>query len=113
VVVDDWVSARVLAGNTAIFVYPLCLLLVFLVLAAVLFVEERRPEALYVTLTVAIVFSSGTFESAGRYVLPAFPAFAALAGLSKRRGLFAALLTLSGIAGALYVWTFVHWYWAG
>lgn len=111
-VAEDVTRGRLLGGSPAR-TFEGLYLVVFLVLAAVLFVEKRRPEALYVTLTVAIVFSSGTFESAGRYVLPAFPAFAALAGLSKRRGLFAALATLSGIAGALYVWAFVHWYWAG
>ena len=111
-VVEDVTRGRLLGGSPARTFEGLYLAL-FLVLAAVLFAEKRRPEALYVALTVAIVFSSGTFESAGRYVLPAFPAFAALAGLSKRRDLFAALLTLSGIAGALYVWAFVHWYWAG
>ncbi len=111
-VAEDFTRGRLLGGSPARTFEGLYLVL-FLVLAAVLFVEKRRPEALYVALTVAIVFSSGTFESAGRYVLPAFPAFAALAGLSKRRGLFASLLALSGIAGALYVWAFVHWYWAG
>ena len=88
-------------------------LLVFLVLAAVLLGQKRRPEALYVALTVAIVLASGTLESAGRYVLPAFPAFAALGGLSRRRDLFRAGVLLSGTAAALYVWAFVHWYWTG
>ncbi len=88
-------------------------LLFFLVLAAVLLRQRRSGEALYVALTVAIVFTSGTFESAGRYVLPAFPAFAALAGLEKRRDLFISLLALSGLAQAAYIWAFVHWYWAG
>ncbi len=111
-VVEDFTRGRLLGGSPARTFEGLYLVL-FLVLAAVLLSEKRRPEALYVALTVAIVFSSGTFESAGRYVLPAFPAFAALAGLSKRRGLFAALAALSGIALALYVWAFVHWYWAG
>jgi hypothetical protein len=59
------------------------------------------------------VFSSGTLESAGRYVLAAFPAFAVLAGLAHRRGLFVALLVLSAAAQAAYVWAFVHWYWTG
>jgi hypothetical protein len=88
-------------------------LLFFLVLAAVLLRQRRSAEALYVALTVALVFTSGTFESAGRYVLPAFPAFAALAGLEKRRDLFISLLALSGLAQVAYVWAFVHWYWAG
>jgi hypothetical protein len=88
-------------------------LLLFVALAGVLLRQERRPEALYVAMTVGIVFASGTLESAGRYVLPAFPAFAALAGLSARRGLFRVLLVLGGVAGVLYVWAFVHWYWAG
>ena len=47
-------------------------LLVFLVVAVLLVRAGRRPEALYVALTVGIVFASETFESAGRYVLPAF-----------------------------------------
>ena len=111
-VVEDVTRGRLLGGSPARTFEGLYLVL-FLVLAAVLLAQKRRPEALYVALTVAIVFSSGTFESAGRYVLPAFPAFAALAGLSVRRGLFRALLALSSVAGALYVWAFVHWYWAG
>ena len=111
-VAEDVMRGRLLGGSPARTFEGLYLLL-FLGLAAVLFAEKRRPEALYVALTVAIVFSSGTFESAGRYVLPAFPAFAALAGLSVRRDFFRALLALSAVAGALYVWAFVHWYWAG
>ncbi len=111
-VVEDVTRGRLLGGSPARTFEGLYLAL-FLVLAAVLLRQKRRPEALYVALTVAIVFSSGTLESAGRYVLPAFPAFAALAGLSKRRGLFGAIAALSGTAGALYVWAFVHWYWAG
>lgn len=111
-VAEDVTRGRLLGGSPARTFEGLYLLL-FLVLAAVLLRQNRRPEALYVALTVAIVFASGSLESAGRYVLPAFPAFAVLAGLSPRRGFFGALLGLSGIAGALYVWAFVHWYWAG
>ncbi|HEY3349440.1 MAG TPA: mannosyltransferase family protein [Thermoanaerobaculia bacterium] len=111
-VVEDVTRGRLLGGSPARTFEGLYLLL-FLVLAAVLLAQKRRPEALYVVLTVAIVLASGTLESAGRYVLPAFPAFAALAGLSGRRGFFGALVALSSVAGALYVWAFVHWYWAG
>lgn len=111
-VVEDFSRGRLLRAAPARSFEGLYLIL-FLVLAAVLLSQKRRPEALYVALTVAIVFASGTFESAGRYVLPAFPAFAALAGLEKRRGLSMSLLALSGLAQAAYIWAFVHWYWAG
>jgi hypothetical protein len=111
-VVEDFSRGRLSSAAPARTFEGLYLIL-FLVLAAVLLSQKRRPEALYVALTVAIVLTSGTFESAGRYVLPAFPAFAALAGLEKRRHLFFSLLALSGLAQVAYVWAFVHWYWAG
>ena len=111
-VVEDFQRGRLLGGSPAR-TFEGLYLLVFLVLAAVLFRQRRHAEALFVFLTVAIVLSSGTFESAGRYVLPAFPAFALLAGLSSRRDLFRSLLVLSATAQAVYVWAFVHWYWAG
>ena len=111
-VVDDIQRGRILEAAPARTLEGLYLLL-FAVLAVVLLRQRRRAEALYVFLTVAIVFTSGTFESAGRYVLPAFPAFAVLAGLGTRRDLFRALLVLAGLAQVAYVWAFVHWYWAG
>jgi hypothetical protein len=114
-VVEDIQRGRVLGAAPARTLEGLYLLL-FAVLAVVLLRQRRRAEAVYVSLTVGIVFASGTFESAGRYVLPAFPAFAALAGLSgipAWRGLFRALLVLAGLAQLVYVWAFVHWYWAG
>jgi hypothetical protein len=88
-------------------------LVLFLVLAALLLRQKRVAEAVYVAFTVGIVLVSGTLESAGRYVLPAFPAFAVLAGVDRRPGLARALLALGAVAGALYVWAFVHGYWAG
>lgn len=114
-VVEDIQRGRIFGAAPARTLEGLYLLL-FFVLAVVLVLQRRRAEALYVLLTVSIVFASGTFESAGRYVLPAFPAFAVLAGLNSlpsRRDLFRALLVLSGLAQVVYVWAFVHWYWAG
>jgi hypothetical protein len=111
-VVEDVRSGRLL-GDARARTLEGIYLLVFLVLAAVLFAQRRRAEALYVALTVGIVFASGTLESAGRYVLPAFPAFAALAALTSRPDLFRSLLALSAAAQAVYVWAFVHWYWTG
>jgi hypothetical protein len=111
-VVEDFQRGRLLGGSPARTLEGVYLL-IFLVLAAVLLRQRRHAEALFVFLTVAIVLPSGTFESAGRYVLPAFPAFAALAGLEKRRDLFISLLALSGLAQAAYVWAFVHWCWTG
>lgn len=88
-------------------------LLLFLFLAWRLAARRLWPEALYVFLTVAIVFTSGTLESGGRYVLPAFPAFAVLGGLSSRPAFFRALVALSIVAQAGYVWLYVHWLWVG
>ena len=88
-------------------------LLLFALLAIRLLRESRWIDALYVLMTIGLVPFTGTLESAGRYVLPAFPAFAALAGLSARPALFRALLLLALLAQAAYVWVFVNWLWAG
>jgi hypothetical protein len=109
---EDFALGRLLRASPARTFEGLYLVL-FLVLAGVLFAQRRRAEALYVALTVGIVFASGTLESAGRYVLPAFPAFAALGGLARRRDVFRTAAVLSAAAGACYVWAFVHWYWTG
>jgi len=88
-------------------------LLLFLLLAWRLAGQGLWPESLYVFLTVAIVFASGTLESGGRYVLPAFPGFAVLGGVEARPVLFRTLLLLSLLAEAMYIWLFVHWIWVG
>ncbi len=111
-VIEDIQRGRILGAAPARTLEGLYLLL-FVVLAAFLVRQRRNAEALYVFLTVAIVFTSGTLESAGRYVLPAFPAFAVLAGIQARRDLFRTLLVLTGLAQVVYLWAFVHWYWAG
>jgi NodT family efflux transporter outer membrane factor (OMF) lipoprotein len=47
---------RILAGNTAIFVYPLCILLVFLVLAA-LYESFRLPLAIILIVPMCLLFA--------------------------------------------------------
>ena len=99
----DW-PARTLEG---------LFLVLFLGIAVALLVARRLPEAAYVGATVGLALLNGTFESAGRYVLVAFPAFAALGGICRRSSTRRLLLVGSLIAQAAYIWTFVHWYWAG
>jgi hydrophobe/amphiphile efflux-1 (HAE1) family protein/NodT family efflux transporter outer membrane factor (OMF) lipoprotein len=52
----DLTYQRVLAGNTAIYVYPLCLLLVFLVLAA-LYESFRLPLAIIMIVPMCLLFA--------------------------------------------------------
>lgn len=91
---------------------------VFILLAAALTIvllrQRRVPEALYVAATIGLVLLSGTFESGGRYVLIAFPAFAAAVDiLARRRRTFILVLSLSMLTQAVFAWRFAHWYWVG
>ncbi len=88
-------------------------LLLFAFLAIRLLRERRWIESLYVLMTIGLVPFTGTLESAGRYVLPAFPAFAEFGELSSRPALFRPLLVLGFLTQAAYVWVFVNWLWAG
>lgn len=88
-------------------------LLLFAFLAIRLLREKRWIESLYVLLTIGLVPFTGTLESAGRYVLPAFPAFAILGGFSVRPALFRLCLVLGFLLQAAYVAVFVNWLWAG
>lgn len=88
-------------------------LVLFAGLALLLFVRRRFPEALYVSLVTGIVLASGTLESSGRYVLPAFPGFAVLAGLRRFRLAWPIWLVASLVAQAVYVFLFVNFIWAG
>jgi multidrug efflux pump len=56
---------RILAGNTAIYVYPLCILLVFLVLAA-LYESFRMPLAIILIVPMCLLFAmAGVWISKG------------------------------------------------
>lgn len=109
---DDVTTGRILHKSPARTLEGVFLLL-FAFLALRLLREKRWIESLYVLMTIGLVPFTGTLESAGRYVLPAFPAFAELGELSERRGLFRGLLGLCFLTQAAYVWVFVNWLWAG
>ena len=87
--------------------------LLFAFLAWRLLRETHWPESLYTLLTIGLIPFTGTLESAGRYVLPAFPGFPVLGSLAASPRLFRALLALGFLIQAAYVWVFVHWLWAG
>ncbi len=88
-------------------------LLLFALLAVRLLREKRWIESLYVFMTIGLVPFTGTLESAGRYVLPAFPAFAILGGLPVRPSFCRVALVLGLLLQAAYVAVFVNWLWAG
>jgi multidrug efflux pump subunit AcrB len=52
----DLTYQRILAGNTAIYVYPLCILLVFLVLAAQ-YESFRLPLAIILVVPLCLLFA--------------------------------------------------------
>src|SRR5690349_16689055 len=54
----DLTYQRILAGNTAIYIYPLCLLLVFLVLAAQ-YESFRLPLAIILIVPMCLLFAIG------------------------------------------------------
>jgi len=61
----DLTYQRILAGNTAIYIYPLCLLLVFLVLAAQ-YESFRLPLAIILVVPLCLLFAiAGVFISGG------------------------------------------------
>ncbi|MFI5182066.1 MAG: mannosyltransferase family protein [Thermoanaerobaculia bacterium] len=111
-IVSDLTTGRILHKSPARTLEGVFLLL-FAFLAIRLLREKRWIESLYVFLTIGIVPFTGTLESAGRYVLPAFPAFAVVGGLSARPALFRAGIVLGLILQAAYVAVFVSWLWAG
>jgi len=111
-VVDDLTTGHVFRRNPTTLVEGL-LLVLFAFLAWRLLRARLLPEAAYVAASVAIVLLTGTLESGGRYVLPAFPGFAVLGGLAARPALFRPLLVGSAVVQAGYVFLFVHSVWVG
>src|SRR5207248_4704516 len=61
----DLTNQRILAGNTAVYVYPLCILLVFLVLAAQ-YESFRLPLAIILIVPMCLLFAiAGVWVSGG------------------------------------------------
>jgi hypothetical protein len=111
-VFEDVTTGRVLVANPARTVEGIYLV-VFAVLAVLLLKRKMLAEGVLLLLTVGLVLLSGTFESAGRYVLGAFPGFVMLGALAQKPALARVALVISAAAQLAYVWAFVHWYWAG
>jgi hypothetical protein len=112
-VLDDFATGRIFHKSPARTLEGV-ILVAFAVLGFLLMRKRLFPEASYVLFSVAIVLFTGTLESAGRYVLPAFPAFAVFAALSDRSSIFfRSLLASSALVQAAYVFVFVHWLWVG
>ncbi len=60
----DLTYQRILAGNSAIYVYPLCILLVFLVLAAQ-YESFRLPLAIILVVPLCLLFALGVWLKGG------------------------------------------------
>jgi hypothetical protein len=111
-VFEDFSTGRILHKSPARTLEGVFFLL-FAYLAWRLLREKRWPESLYTLMTIGLIPFTGTLESAGRYVLPAFPGFPVLGSLAASPRFFRGVLTLGFLIQAAYVWVFVHWLWAG
>ena len=87
---------------------------VILAIAAIVYVykKTRVSYALYMAATLAVVLSTGTLMSVGRYILVLFPIFIFAAAIKndyfRYTWIFGSILVLS-----MYITLFVNWYWAG
>lgn len=111
-VVTDITTGRILTKSPARTLEGFFFVL-FIGLSLYLIVKKRFSHGAYSGMTTGIILASGTLESTGRYVLPAFPAFVALSRLHTRPILWALILTGCAAAQVFYVFVFVHWLWAG
>jgi hypothetical protein len=83
----------------------------FLALGALLVLERRWALGAYALLSVAPILLSGTLMSATRLLLPAFPAFAALARLGEREAVDRAVtVTFALLQASLFLaWSRFYW----
>lgn len=103
-----------LFSNSAIVNLCLDVLFVIFVLTALYFVFKklRTSYALYMIATLAIILSTGTLMSIGRYILVLFPVYILLASV-KNQYLQRAWIFISTLLLAMYTILFVNNYWAG
>jgi len=93
-----------------------CLDVFFIIFALIVlyfvFKKLRTSYSLYMLATLAVVLSTGTFMSVGRYILVLFPIYILLASI-KNRYLQQTWIFISILLLAMYTILFVNNYWAG
>ncbi len=100
-------------SNPAIVNFLLDIFFVIFVLAVIYFVFKnlRTSYGLYMLATMAIILSTGTLMSIGRYILILFPIYILLASI-KNQYLQQAWIFISILFLTLYTILFVNNYWA-
>ena len=101
-------------SNPAVVNFVIDVLSVIFILLVIYFVFKilRTSYGLYMLATVAIVLSTGTLMSIGRYILVLFPIYILGASI-KNQYLQQAWIFLSILLLAMYTILFVNNYWAG
>ncbi len=86
--------------------------LTLLMVASVVMKRRELPLA-YVAWTIVYVLVAGLggWHNLGRYILPVFPIYLALALILKRQEALFAVVYLSTLALALLTILYTHWYW--
>ncbi|MGH2537887.1 MAG: hypothetical protein ACRDHL_10870, partial [Candidatus Promineifilaceae bacterium] len=87
--------------------------LAFFGLGVALLVKRRWSEGLFVLLGLAVMLSSGLWNSQRRYVWALFPAFILLAQWGRRPWLDRLVVGASAAGLALFTALFANWYWVG
>ena len=103
-----------LFSNSAIVNFILDVFFVIFALTTLYFVFKklRTSYGLYMLATLAVILSTGTLMSIGRYILVLFPTYILLASM-KNQHLQQAWIFASSLLLAMYTMLFVNNYWAG
>jgi len=103
-----------LFGNPAIvnFLLDIFFAIFVLIVIYLVFKNLRISYGLYMLATIAIILSTGTLMSFGRYILTLFPIYILGASI-KNQYLQQAWIFVSVLLLAMYITLFVNNYWAG